>query len=81
LNAVFFAFAYLGVLFVSLIFFSAYEVSLKFVIYRGFRKLMEKCTRPEKVPLVLKDGETIVAVGETIKGMSFYIKNNNDENG
>ena len=81
MGAVFFAFAYLGALCILLMFFSAYEVSLKYVIYRAFRKLMEKCTRPEKVTLVLKDGETIVAVGETIKGMSFYIKNNNGENG
>jgi hypothetical protein len=34
---------------------------------------------PDKTPLALKDGETIVAVGKTVKGMAFYIKNNHED--
>lgn len=76
---VFFTFAYLGVIFLTLMLLSAYEISLRFVIYRGFRKLAGKCRWYEKIPLVLKDGETIVAVGKTTQGMTFYIKNNQED--
>jgi hypothetical protein len=73
---VLFTFAYLAVLCLFLMVVSVYEISLRFVLYRGLRKLAEKCTRQEKIPLVLKDGDTIVAVGKTTKGLAFYIRNN-----
>jgi hypothetical protein len=49
--------------------------SLRSVIYQGLRKVIDKFTWTENAPLALKVGETIVAVGKTTKGMSFYIEN------
>jgi hypothetical protein len=71
-------FAYFAGLFLLLMCASVYEISLRFVLYRGIRKLREKCMWPDKTPLVLKDGETIVAAGKTVKGLAFYIKNNHE---
>jgi hypothetical protein len=72
-------FAYFAGLFLLLMLASVYEISLRFVLYQGIRKCREKCMWPDKTPLVLKDGETIIAVGKTVKGMAFYIRNNHED--
>jgi hypothetical protein len=51
----------------------AYLAALCLVL---MRKLAETFTRHENIPLVLKDSDTIVAVGKTTKGMMFYVRNN-----
>ena len=79
LTVVFLTFAYFAGLFLLLLFASVYEISWRFVLYRGLGQLREKCTWPDTTPLVLKDGETIVAAGKTTQGMAFYIQNNQED--
>ena len=75
-------FASLAGLFVVLLLVTLYEaseISLHLVLHRAFRQLADTWTWPDKTPLVLKEGETIVAVGKTTQGMAFYITNTQED--
>ena len=71
----FLAFAYLATLYLIMVLVMVHRGALKVGPFHGRRHGGHRATQGQERTFTLKDGQTILGVGETTKGMCFYIGN------
>ena len=67
------AFAYLATLYLIMVLVMVHRGALKVGPLQGRRHGRHRATQGQESTFTLKDGQTILGVGETTKGMCFYI--------
>ena len=66
------AFASMATLYLISVLVMLHRGSLRLGAYRGRRHVVPTSTQGEEIPFARKEGQTIVAVGDTTTAMRFY---------
>ena len=69
------AFAYLATLYLIMVLVTVHRSALQVAPLQGRRHGGHRATQGQESTFTLKDGQTILGVGETTKGMYFYLGN------